>query len=426
MPFKNLRHIWLLIAAAAFFACEADIEQHKPHAGDIDLSTYVALGNSLTAGFTDGELFREGQKNAYPNILAQQMKHAGLPAFHQPLMKDELGFGNRLILASVGGNLLPVPASGTPDPGNMVSIANEGPFHNLGVPGAKTAHLLAQGYGSLNPYYGRFASDPASSSLLGEALALQSTFFSLWIGNNDVLGFALSGGEGDGITPVEDFQMFYQAILGQLTSSGAKGVVANIPDITSIPFFNTVPYNVLVLQEQAQVDALNAAYSIAPHIEFSLGPNGLVVADATHPAGIRQLVEGEAVLLTALPGISGAGWGSQAPMQAPYYLSNDQLSQARAAVDAYNAFIRQLANDLHLAHVDVHTLLREAETGMFYDAIAFNTAFVTGGVFSLDGVHLSARGNAIVANEFIKAINSKYNATIPTVPVSMYPGIIFP
>ena len=40
----------------------------------IDLSRYVAIGDSITAGYADGALYFDGQKNAYPNILAAQFK----------------------------------------------------------------------------------------------------------------------------------------------------------------------------------------------------------------------------------------------------------------------------------------------------------------------------------------------------------------
>jgi hypothetical protein len=44
----------------------------------------------------------------------------------------------------------------------------------------------------------------------------------------------------------------------------------------------------------------------------------------------------------------------------------------------------------------------------------------------LDGVHLTPRGNAMLANEFIKAINLKYGSTIPQLDVTKYGGVVFP
>lgn len=427
MKYRKLQNIIFFIAAVFIAGCEADIDIYTPDSGELDLTTYVAIGNSLTAGFTDGDLFRSGQENSLGMILAGQLMHAGLENFKQPMMKDDNGFGNRLILAEVDGSPLPVPKPGTPDPGNFENIfQQEGPFHNLGVPGAKTAHLLFEGYGSLNPYYGRFASNPLSSSVIMDALALEPSFFTLWAGSNDILGYAMSGGEGEGITPVEEFGAALQAITAQLTANGARGAMANMVDITRIPFFRTIPYDGLALMNQGQVDMLNTAYAEAPHIEFSFGRNPFVVADASHPAGLRQLEQGELILLTAMEGISAQGWGSSAPIPEEYYLNTEQVNMIREHSGAYNSIIEQAAGNAGLAYVDIASLLREAETGVYFDAIAFTTQFVSGGVFSLDGVHLSARGYAIVANEFIESINRTYNASIPKVAVGNFPGIVFP
>jgi hypothetical protein len=44
----------------------------------------------------------------------------------------------------------------------------------------------------------------------------------------------------------------------------------------------------------------------------------------------------------------------------------------------------------------------------------------------LDGIHLTPRGNAIIANTFIDAINSKYSASVPHADVTKYSGLKFP
>src|SRR5690606_6721666 len=124
--------------------------------------------------------------------------------------------------------------------------------------------LLAPGYGSqaglatgtANPYFVRFASS-ATTSVVSDAMAQAPTFFSLWIGNNDVLGYATSGGDGSNeITYETMFAQAYNGLVNTLTSKGAKGVVANIPNVTAIPFFTTVPYNPVPLNA-ASVTALN-------------------------------------------------------------------------------------------------------------------------------------------------------------------------
>ena len=65
-------------------------------------------------------------------------------------------------------------------------------------------------------------------------------------------------------------------------------------------------------------------------------------------------------------------------------------------------------------------------SGIKWDGVNYSAKFITGGAFSLDGVHLTGRGYAIIGNEFIKAINAKYNSTLPQVNPNKYSGVTFP
>lgn len=270
---KNFK--WLLLVSLTFAACNSDDETVKDTnssdglpltSGSADFSKYVALGNSLTSGFSDGALFIKGQEGAYTTILAQQFKLVGGGEFKIPFMNDNIGgllfggqanpsFGPRLYF----NGSAPAPVTGPPTTEVLnPAIAAAGPYNNTGVPGAKSFHLLSPTYGAAaglangtaNPYYVRFAPN-GTTSVLAYAMSQTPTFFSLWIGNNDVLGYATSGGDGSSpITPATGapgvgFDGTYGALITTLTSAGAKGVVANIPYVTSIPFFKTVPYNPL-------------------------------------------------------------------------------------------------------------------------------------------------------------------------------------
>jgi len=169
----NIQYKW-------FIACESDDDStvtEEPVAitsGTADFSTYVAMGNSLTAGFTDNALFIAGQENSMPNILAQQFALAGGGSFTQPLMSDNIGgalvggnqiLGPRLFFNGAGPAVLPAM------PTTEVSTVLPGPFNNMGIPGAKSFHLLANGYGNIgglpslaNPYFVRMASCDGSES----------------------------------------------------------------------------------------------------------------------------------------------------------------------------------------------------------------------------------------------------------------------
>lgn len=264
---------WLLLVSLTFVACnndDSDTPAEVPVvAGSAVFTKYIALGDSFAAGYSDGALFAKGQSNSYANILSQQFAAAGGGAFTTPLMLDNVGgfssggvqvpkFPTRLTF--IGATSSPANVPGV----SATSITSRltGSFSNLGVPGAKSFHLIAPGYGNLagvfatpataNPYFARFASSP-TTSVLADAVAQAPTFFSLFIGGNDVLGYATNGGVptsqdpvlGDDITPTATFNFAYNTLVTALTANGAKGVVANLPYITTLPHFTTVPYNPL-------------------------------------------------------------------------------------------------------------------------------------------------------------------------------------
>ncbi|MGB3149714.1 MAG: G-D-S-L family lipolytic protein, partial [Maribacter sp.] len=269
---KNLKYLYISLGILAFTACNdpedvdinpVEMAEELPvlTAGSADFSNYVSLGNSLTAGFTDGALFQASQNLSLPNLLSQKFSLAGGGSFTQPLTNDNIGglaLGGTRIQSPrlVFGGAGPVPLEsiiGDVTVTTDIALNNPtGPFNNLGVPGAKSFHLLAPGYGSLdnfptaaNPYAIRITGN-TNASILELAVSQAPSFFSLWIGNNDVLGYATTGGDGTNpITPVsgapgQGFDGSYGALIATLTAGGAKGVVANIPNVTDVPHFTTV------------------------------------------------------------------------------------------------------------------------------------------------------------------------------------------
>ncbi|MDZ7612284.1 MAG: SGNH/GDSL hydrolase family protein [Flavobacteriaceae bacterium] len=307
MNFK-LKYTWLLLFLFVFAACSDDDDNNPDEnlvaldPGTADFTKYVAVGNSLTAGFTDAALFKTAQENSVANILASKLALAGGGAFTQPLTGDNIG---GLLL---GGNLIQPPryyfdGSGPAllpaTPTTEVSDIKPGPYNNLGVPGAKSFHFLAKGYGNIaglqtgqaNPYYVRMASSP-SASVLEDALVQNPTFFTLWVGENDVLGYAMSGGDGSNpITDQATFSFAVTTLISSLTSTGAKGLAVNIPDVASTPHFTTVPYNPLNPATNAafaaQIPILNATFAQLNQAFAFLGvPERSVVYSATMPSPV--------------------------------------------------------------------------------------------------------------------------------------------
>jgi len=512
---KNFK--WLLLVSLTFVACTSDdetgIDTNSSDglpltAGTADFSKYVSLGNSLTAGYCDGALFIAGQEGSYPNLLSQRFALVGGGEFKTPFMNDNVGGlllggfqiqGPRLYFNGTG----PLPVSGTPT--TEVSNILTGPYNNMGVPGAKSFHLVAPGYGNVagvasgasNPYFVRFASSPGTT-VLADAVAQSPTFFSLWIGNNDVLSYATSGGTGinqlgnldpatyggNDITDPNVFASVYTTLVTQLTAGGAKGVVANIPYVTSVPFFTTVPTNPIPGLPAASAGQLNALFG---GINAALAGASLparfvtLVADDANPATVESnplLIKDESLLnissqitaaLTPVLGAPTAGYlgalygqarhasnaaasrdyilltaravigttqtgapspfntiGVSYPMQDNTTLTASETAEVKTATDAYNATILALANSKDLAFVDANAALNQvANGGLVYNGYTMTSTYVTGNSFSLDGVHPSPKGYALIANKFLEAINAKYGSNFKGVNLGQY-QILFP
>ncbi|MBL0736409.1 G-D-S-L family lipolytic protein [Flavobacterium sp. GN10] len=513
---KNIKML-LLVSLTFMAACNND-DNNTPEEvpvvpGSAVFTKYVALGDSFAAGYSDNALFKKGQENSYPNILAQQFVAAGGGAFTQPLMNDNIGgllLGGNVIAGTRlyfdGPTQTPVNVLGKPT--TEVTAHLTGTFNNLGVPGAKSYHLLAAGYGNVagvatgaaNPYYARFSST-ATAAVLTDAIAQDPTFFSLFIGGNDVLGYATSGGTGKdqtgnpnpatyGASDITDpavFASVYTNLATALTAKGAKGVVANLPYITTLPHFTTVPYNPLTAKVigknneavgVATIKALNAqlygplkqaltAFSAGDRINLlsETGASPLLIKDESltdlrvqltaaftptlgaQNAAFYGAVFGQArqakatdlVVLTTRADIgtaptaanSGIGiappaplnaFGISYPLQDKHLLIPTEIAEIKKATDAYNVTIEAVAKEKGLAFVDTRaTMSQLANGGIRFGNFTMSSSFATGGAFSLDGVHPSARGYGLIANIFIDAINEKYGSTLRHVDLAQYP-----
>lgn len=430
-----------LFASVLLTGCDPEIDRTEPSRGEVNLDKYVAVGNSLTAGYQDRGLYREAQLNSYPAILAQQFQLVDGGEFTQPLFEESQASGSgylriariengRPVLAPVAGTAL---RAGTTLPGGPALTKYTQPVQNLGVPGISVLTSAMNEYGAINPYYERLLepSEVGTKPYMNEVAESSPTFFTMWLGNNDVLGYATDGGEPssplNNLTSQNIFSGIYNNMVNSLTASGAKGVLITIPNVTSVPFFTTVPYNALALTRQGQADSLNAAYgSGALGITFQVGANPLVVSDPSAPARVRQIKPTEYVLLTALDSIAARGYGSRRPLPDRFFLDESEINSIREHTVAYNNIIKRAADDNELAVWDANAFFESIKGGFKMDEVTYAPVFVSGNLFSLDGVHPTPRGYAIIANEIIKTINSSYNANIPTVDVTQYRAVLFP
>ncbi|RSK42788.1 G-D-S-L family lipolytic protein [Hymenobacter perfusus] len=453
-------------------ACQPDIEDDfRADKGSADFSRYIAVGNSLTAGFSDGGLYLEGQQNSYPSILAQQFSLAGGGEFNQPLFTEAQSNGSGYL------RLTGFTAAGTPITANVTTnlavrsatpllyTRYDGRVDNLGVPGIRLSDIQTPGYGSTqgNPYFERITptSTPTQSYFQRvKAEAATATFFSNWLGNNDVLGYATAGGAANTITNVDTFRLKNNRIINVLTASGSKGVVATIPDVTNVPFFTTVGPTFRATLAAASVPGIVVQTGSAFGGPTSTNRKQVATTDIRDASGSgRQLftllsspflgllnqrtgrawryvyaqsgqpAAGFSLFLTAYGIDTTATFGTSAgnPIPSLFVLDDVEQGLVRTATTSFNSSIVAKANEKGLAIFDANAFFsRVATSGIVTNGVNNTAAFIAGNLFSLDGVHPTPRGYAVVANEMIRAINAKYGAKVPTVNANDYRGVRFP
>lgn len=443
MQFKQ-RFRWGLVFATLLgvTACtNNDIDpnagsRETPIPGSADFTKYVAVGNSLTAGFADGGLYRDSQLNSYPNILAGQFKTVGGGNFVQPLFTEAQAAGSGYaklikvpsltdptsIITSIAQVAPGAARGGTTGGGSVLLTKFTDANQNLGVPGIRVSDVLAANYGVSNQYFERLVANPATTYFQYASDNLNgATFYSCWLGNNDALGYALSGGTIP-LTPTALFTTNFTAMMNKLAEGGRKGVVVGIPTITTAPLFATLTLPLVLAQ-----------------LNLFLRPPTPVTALIIQTAkGIRATQTGDLLLISSATDYATIGRTDAGTKVGPYGLSitnplpnriildADEVTLLNASVASFNASMKTQADAKGAAYVDPNTVLSQVSSasGLTQNGITYTAGFIQGGVFSLDGIHLTPAGYALMANEIIKGINAKYGATIQPVNPANYRRVL--
>lgn len=405
--------------AAAFAGCAKiePINAPAPTGGSADYSVYVSLGTSISAGWQSGGLVDRHQTRSFPYLFARQ---AGVTRFDQPLVGgDGLPALSRLVSL---GPPLTITSQGRTN-GSPTNFALATPYHHFAVPFSILPDVTDPSQYYTPPYTGRDLMfdtiERRRGALLAQIVAGMNpppTFFTLEFGSNELLGPATRG-SGTPTIPAATWGVILHNILDAMEGSfpDAKFAIFTVPDVTRIPFVRTLPP--LVLDR----DGLPAS------------PTTLLLGPGSGPGG--TMVPGQDfVLLTAGPLLAaGVGYplgstsyssgfgvpGTGVALDDTLVLSAPEAASIRAAVDGYNAAIRTEAAARGFALVDLHALLRQAASpGFVIGGSTYTGAFLTGGLFSLDGVHPTDLAHAILCNALIEAVNATYGSRLPLVNVA--------
>ncbi len=106
--------------------------------------------------------------------------------------------------------------------------------------------------------------------------------------------------------------------------------------------------------------------------------------------------------------------GGTGPLSNSAVLSGQELGAISNRVQALNGIIATVANEAGAALFDLNAFFRDiSANGFRVGGVELTTDFLTGGIFSYDGVHPAPLGYAVLANQFIRTINDGFGADIP-------------
>ncbi len=437
-----------LVVAGGLAGCAPDLTAPAIHSGTLDLNRIVAVGDSYFAGYADNALHREAQTYSAAAIFAQQCQKAGGGAFKIPLVPEGPGLGTPVLLNNAryvvkfdttcrlfGGEtieLLPFPIAKAGDAAILDErLETEGPFQNLALPLMRAHEATTPNLGDparfpfSNPYFWRFAPN-ATASVLDAALEQNPSFAMIWVGAGDYMIFGAQGGVEPlpgvpiaYLTPPDRFRRGLDSLLKSFAAAGVRMVVGNLPSPSSLPIFHTVPYDTVSISA-----AKAAELSTKWNADFKTGKNPLWVKDKSGTT--RFMHADEWPLLTALDEIKCRSKGFDVPLDDAFFLERSEIEAMNAAVAEYNGIVAELAQKYSIPVADLNALFKTMEAGTPVDGMPMSMKFIEGGFFSLDGIHLTPRGNAIVANEFVKAVNAHYGAALPLARPTEYRAVLFP
>lgn len=414
--------------------CRPSLEVPEPSAGVLALGQYVAIGDGYTAGISNVKLndslgntgwYKEAQSYSFPALLAKQFSLVVDYPFTQPPIPTA-GSGH-LFIESMSEPICDFEQS-TPviwfeeadpswDQASVSSIPD-----NLGFPGLIISAVNEPVLADENPHW-KLLRGNDQQTYKGLVSQARPGFFSMFLGLEDILSFAISGGEKGELPPKNEVAGHLQGLLETaLTVPGSYGVVANLPDPTSFPYFTKI-------QNQFQ-NIENCQESSLPIYITSKSGN---VSPAKNTD--RILLPVSSLLGTDVIGNGPFGLIHSNPVPSRWVMDEGDLFELRTQVTLLNSVVDSLVNDINslagfqrVAVVDLKTAFDLLEQGILEDGLTLSNEYLSGGIFALDGLYLTPRGNAWLANQFISTINgvSAFGAQIPPLNITAFPGIRYP
>ena len=401
-----------VVAAGACTDHSAKVLGPRPSDANSIFQSYVALGNSITAGYQSAGISDSTQQRSYAvrlgrDIMGTRFAYASLanPGCPPPLNN----FNTQTRVTPTG-----FPASTSSS--CYLRSGTAAILNNVAVPGATTFDPDAPS-STLTP-----SANLLTQLILGgenqvqRAREANPTFATVWIGNNDVLAAAVSGmltaapGISPGVTPQATFQTNYDKIITDLTAGNPnlKGVLIGVVNVVNAPIL----FSGRVLQNAAFLGALSQAAGkpvTADPTTCTATTNSLISFQIV--AAIRAGTHPSTIFCEKTP---------QPPVGDVFVLDSQELATLTTFIGNVNTYISGKAQAIGFGYLDPNRALDSLKTAGQITATGPNFTAPTapfGKWISLDGVHPSTCAHILIADYLVDAINAKYATTLTKLAV---------
>ncbi len=430
---KTPNSLLRLLSAAVLAALVA-----LPAAAQVDLSRLVWIGDSEGAGYSANCLTKRVQVDSPGAVIAR----ANGVDYQQPILSD-WGTGGCLVLTSLApsfgtcpGNAACAPPTTTGVPENL-SLPR--PYNNLAIGGC-AIHDMLYATTAADARPGACASTIdlvlrnsvfKLGSQVDQAIALNPSFVILANFGNDYLGAVLSGAIVDGVTvtPLASFTADTNAALAKLAARQPKGIVTGIGNLTNFPFTTTLPPFVtsggkLVLVGGQPIPLLGPKGCPTGVPACPMPANTIVTLNAA-----AYLPSGFGIPCAVAPTLPNCNKPlPAAPIDATKpgcLIYADDAAFLTQRIADYNAAIKAAAAAVGYKYYDINDWLVRTKAGFDYGGTTVSQAFLSGGIASYDGFHMTPIGYALLADDIIKFINASFpgaNLKEPDLSVYLYAG----
>jgi lysophospholipase L1-like esterase len=392
-------------------ACQNDVLNSPgvpPYTGGAMFQRYVAMGNSITAGFQSGGINDSTQRRSYAVLVAGVMR------------------GDRFYYPSLTNPGCPPPFTNVFTQTRIIGTATTCFFRNpalppyvsnVAVPGAEALDLLQNGPGAGTNSNALTQLFLGGRSQIQAMVAAQPTFVSVWAGNNDVLGAATNGtngGDSTLITPIATVQTEYTQIADAVQRTGADALLIGVANVTALPFFSQGATYWAIKNGLVPGAAFPPAFTVSNNC----APIATGIPGARGDSVLVPFPYGGALLTAASPPNNQPRNLDCADTVAAIIVPAE-LRKLVGAVLAYNVADSTIAMQRGWAWLNPNPTLdslraiptQVAPFPAFGSACSANPF---GLAFSCDGVHPSSATHVIIARHVVQAINGKYGSAIPT------------